>query len=221
MLVPDLQFIELGLVAGVDLLEDVLEAAIVLLEDGVLGGQVEGVLTADRELEAAVGELVDRFVGVVHRQHNTGTLKLVDFQIGGGGAVSWGKGHGEGAGDFGDKVGRSVLVTESVSADDDGLGPAGNASGDVVHDDGLTEDGAADDVANSAVGGLPHLLETELLDSCLVSSDGRALDADLAGLDRIGTVNAHLIVGGIAVLNAQVVVLDVEVQVGENELKFV
>ena len=45
VLVPKLLFLELNLVcAFVKLSKDVLEATIVLLEDGVLGGEVEGVV---------------------------------------------------------------------------------------------------------------------------------------------------------------------------------
>jgi len=45
MFIPELLALELLLVLlVVDILEDVLEASIVALEDGVLGGEVEGVV---------------------------------------------------------------------------------------------------------------------------------------------------------------------------------
>jgi hypothetical protein len=50
------------------------------------------------------------------------------------------------------------------------------------HDDRLAEDDAAEDVADRAVGRLPHLLEAELLDARLVGRDGGALDADAVTL---------------------------------------
>ena len=43
-----------------DLLEDVLEAAVVAFEDGVLGAHVERPLLLQGVLEAAVGEAADR-----------------------------------------------------------------------------------------------------------------------------------------------------------------
>lgn len=54
------------------------------------------------------------------------------------------------------------LVTEGVSADGDGLRPAGNKPGNVLADDWLTEDGASQDVSDGSVGALPHLLQLEL-----------------------------------------------------------
>ena len=50
---------------------------------------------------------------------------------------------------------------------------------DAVEDDGLTEDGSTQDVADGAVGALPHLLEFELLHPGLVGGDCRTLNADL------------------------------------------
>jgi len=66
-----------------------------------------------------------------------------------------------------------------VAADSNGLLPAGDAERYVLAQDGLAEDGAVEDVADGAVGRLPHLLEVELLDTGLIGGDGGALDADL------------------------------------------
>lgn len=49
-----------------------------------------------------------------------------------------------------------------MSADGDGLRPAGNELGNVLADDWLTEDGATQDVSDGTVGALPHLLQAEL-----------------------------------------------------------
>ncbi len=45
---------------------------------------------------------------------------------------------------------------------------------------------------HAPVGGLPHLLELELLDALLVGGDGRALDADVALLDGLSGINGDL-----------------------------
>jgi hypothetical protein len=47
-------------------------------------------------------------------------------------------------------------------------------------------------VRHAPVGGLPHLLELELLDALLVGGDGRALDADVALLDGLSGINGDL-----------------------------
>jgi len=94
-----------------------------------------------------------------------------------------------------------VLVTEGVPSDHDGLVPGGHQAGDVLAEDGLTEDGATENVADGAVGGLPHGLELELNHTLLVGGDRGALDSNIVLLDGIGSINGHLVVGGITVLN--------------------
>lgn len=46
----------------------------------------------------------------------------------------------------------SDLISMGVSADDDGLGPAGDQAGDVLADDGFPKHGASEDVPDGAVG---------------------------------------------------------------------
>lgn len=49
-----------------------------------------------------------------------------------------------------------------MSADGDGLRPAWNKPGNVLADDWLAEDGAAQDIPDGSVGALPHLLQAKL-----------------------------------------------------------
>ena len=116
------------------------------------------------------------------------------------------------------EIGGAVLVAEGVAADDDGLGPAGHEARHVLADDRLAEDDAAEDVADRAVGRLPHLLELEFFDARFVGRDGRAFDADAVLLDRVGGVDGDLVVGRVAVLDAEVEVFEVDVEIGMDQL---
>jgi hypothetical protein len=89
---------------------------------------------------------------------------------------------------------------------------------DVRDDDRLAEDHAAEDVANRAVRRAPHLLQAELLDAGLVGGDRRALHADAVLLDRVRRVDGDLVVGLVALLDREVVVLEVHVEVRVDEL---
>ena len=61
------------------------------------------------------------------------------------------------------------------------------------------------------------LLELELLDTLLVGGDGGALDADRVLLDGLCSIERDLVVGLVAVRQAQVVVLEVDVEVWVDE----
>jgi hypothetical protein len=105
-----------------------------------------------------------------------------------------------------------------VAADDDRLGPARHQPRDVRDHDGLAEDHPTEDVADRAVRRQPHLLQAELLDPRLVRRDRGALDADTVLLDGVRGVDGDLVVGGVPVLDAQVVVVKVDVQVRVDQL---
>ena len=105
-----------------------------------------------------------------------------------------------------------------MTGDGDGLLPAADDGLDALDHDGRTEDRAVKDGADGAVGALPHLLEVVLLHALGVGGDGGALDGDAQALGGLGGVDGDLVVGGIAVLQAKVVVLGLEVHVGADEL---
>ncbi len=218
VLVGDAEAGELRLELGlVDLLEDVLEAAVIGLEDRVLGREIDRILAHQAVVERGAGEVADRIVEIVHRHRDAGAGELEHLLLDHRAVVALEPdrqaalaGHLE--------IGGAVLVAVGVAADDDRLRPAGHEARHVLADDRLAEDDAAEDVADRAVRALPHLLEIELLHARLVGRDGRAFDADAAGLDRVGRVDRHLVVGGVAMLDREVEILQVDVEIGVDQL---
>ena len=194
--------LELGLELGVeDLLEDVLEAAVIGLEDGVLGRQIDRVVAAAGRSSARRGRsrgsnssrlyiamatpapgALNTSCSITVPSSPTNLMRQLAL-----------------AGEL--EVGGAVLVAEGVAADDDRLGPARHQARHVLADDRLAEDHAAQDVADGAVRRLPHLLEVEFLHPAFVRRDGGALDADAVLLDRLGRVDGDLVVGRVAVLD--------------------
>ena len=106
----------------------------------------------------------------------------------------------------------------SVTSNNNGFGPAGYQARDICADNGLTEDGTIQDVTDGAIGRFPHLLKLELLDTLLVGGDGGTLDAHLVLLDGIGRLYSDLVLGGITVLNGEIVVLKINVNIGSDVL---
>ena len=58
----------------------------------------------------------------------------------------------------------------------------------------------------------------ELFDPRLVRRDGRAFDANAGGLDRMRRVDRDLVVGRVAILDREIVVLEIDVQIGMDKL---
>jgi hypothetical protein len=220
MLVPDLGLFKLALVlVVVELLEDVLEFPIVCLENGVLGAHVKRHLLVEGHLEGSVCETSDGLGGVVHAHADSSTFREVkDVPLLLLSAILGSKNHLELASAWHDKVLAAVLVTKGVPSDANRLGPPWHGLGDTVEHDWLAEDGSAEDVSDCSVGREPHLFEVEFLDSGLVWGDGCALDADLVLLDCLCCFDSDLVIGLIAVLHSEVIVLEVNVEKGENEL---
>ena len=149
-----------------------------------------------------------------------GTLEPEDWVLLGVAAIGVGHDHGDLFGSFNDDVAGLVLIAVGVTADTDGLGPAGDQPWNGVADDGFPEDGAAQDVTDGAIGTEPHFLEVEFDHTFFVGGDGGALDGHVVLQSGVGAVDGDLVVGLVAVLHAQVVVEALHVQVGEDQLVF-
>src|SRR3984885_1433376 len=58
----------------------------------------------------------------------------------------------------------------------------------------------------------------EFFDPGLVRGNGRAFDADAGGLDRMRRVDRDLVVGRVAVFDREIVILEIDVQIGMDKL---
>ncbi len=202
----------------VDALELVFEHPVVGLEDGVLGGQIYRPFRVEAVGERRAREIPDGFLEVVHPQHDAAVLGdghhfVHDRRAAVGGRES----QCDGARLVDLEVRRPILVTKSVPADDDRLGPPRNQSRHIRNHDRFAKDCAAQDVPDCPIGRQPHLLQVEFLDTGLVGGDRRALYAHTVFLDRIRRVDRHLVVGGVAVLDAQVVIVQADVEIGKDK----
>ena len=219
MLVGDAELLELGFELGVvDLLEGFLEHAVIGLEDRVLRREVDGILARDAVVEAGAGKTLDRGEGIVDPQGDAGAFEVMDLQFHRGAAVGRHivQGDAAGAGNF--RLGGAVDIAIGVAADDDRLIPMRHQARDILTDDRLPEDGAVEDVADGAVRAPPHLLELELGHPRLVRGDRGAFHADAILLDGIRGIDGDLVIGLVTVFDTEIIVFEVDVEVGENEL---
>jgi hypothetical protein len=101
-----------------------------------------------------------------------------------------------------------------VPADDDWIGPARDQSGHIVDHDRFAEHDTAEDVTDRAIRRTPHFLEAEFLNPLLVRRDRRAFDADAMLLDRLCRLDGDPILGLVALLDAEVVIDQINVEIG-------
>ena len=129
------------------------------------------------------------------------------------------EGHGALAGLLGAEVHALVHVAVGVTGDGDGLLPVLHHGLDGVDADGGPEHGAVQDGADGAVGAFPHLCQLGvLLHALLVGGDGGALDGHAVLLGGVGGVHRHLVLRLVAVEQTQVVVLRLQVHIGQDQL---
>ena len=216
--VPDAEFVELGFVLGiVKGLENILESSVIFLKNGILGGHVERIFLLDGIFEAGVSEGFNGRVNVEHHQRNTFSSEVVHIMFG---DLSF-RGSVDGlklSGSIDQEVGAVVDISEGMSSDDNGLIPVRDESWDVLDEDGFSENSSVQIVSDGSIGTLPHLLEFEFFDSSLIRGDSGTLDTNFAFLDGFGGVKGDLVVSLVSVLNAQIKVVDVQIQVGVDKL---
>ena len=84
--------------------------------------------------------------------------------------------------------------------------------------DRFAEDRAVQNVAQSSVRAAIHTLKAEFLHPSLVRSDGRAFHPDAIQSDGVGRINRHLIIGLIAVFYSQIIIFQIDIEIGKDEL---
>lgn len=124
----------------VNLLENIFEFSVVFLQNSVFGCQIQRICPVQGELEGTVGEFFNTLISVVHTHTNASfSLILEDLHFGLFSISSLEK-NCKCARLIYFKIGGFVLVSKSVSTDDDRFFPSRNQSGDVFDDDRLSED---------------------------------------------------------------------------------
>lgn len=220
VLVPQTLRLEVLLVILlVDLLENVLELAIIGLQDGVLGGHVHRVVERECVLERGVCKALDTLDGVVLCLSDTSLVLVGELKdqrplrLTTLGRVH----HFKLAWSFNDSVLCAVLVTMGVTTDHDRFLPARNKAGYPWNDNWFSKHSASENVTNCAIWRQPHLLELKLFHTLLIWRDGRALHTHAVLLDRLRSIRCDLIICLITLLQAKIVVLEIDVQVWVNE----
>jgi len=221
MLIPESSSFKLSFIIFViDLLEDILESSIVFLHDSVLSSQVAWEVSLKRIFERFVGKSLDGFISVVHTHQNTWGFKVVNFHTLFSRSVLWGENNLKLTGFIDDSISSSVLITESMSSDNDWFSPSSNIFLNILAENWLSENSSSKIVSDCTVWRFPHLFKIKLFNSCLVWGNGCAFNTNFASFNSGSSFESYLIVSLISVLHAQIEILDFNVQEWINKLIF-
>ena len=201
-------------------LEDILETTIIFLQNGVLGGKVQGPFFTQGHIEAAACKTHNTFVGIVHGHGHTISFEIEYFK-GLGFATSFrSKGHGELSFAFDDRIRSPVLIAKSMTTHDNRSSPVAHQAGYIADHDRLPENGSVEDIPDRAIWTFPHLFQTEFLHPGFVRSDGGTLDTHPIFFNGIGCIYGHLIIGLITVFDTQVIIFDIHLDIRQDQLVF-
>src|SRR4030095_9434221 len=92
------------------------------------------------------------------------------------------------------KISGAILITESVTSNDDRAIPGSHYEWDILENNRLTEDSTIKYVPNCPIRTLPHLFEVEFLFALFVRSDVGTFNSYPILLNRIGRINSNLVV---------------------------
>ena len=199
--------------------ENVLELTVVRFQNRVFRAQVHREIALQAKGETRAREIANRIVVVVHAHCDAaiGTI-LGHFKLQRCAAIGRRVRHRERTRSLHLEVRRLVLIGVRVATNHNWLGPTRHQLRNVRHDDRLAENHTAKDVANGAVRTLPHFLESEFLHACFVRCNGRALYRRTVPLRGLGRINRDLITRRITMFHAQVVVIQLNVEIRQDEL---
>lgn len=164
-----------------------------------------------------MSERRDRVIGIVHSHRHAGRLIVEDFSAFDFAALV-GEHELQFAWPIDDKILGLVLVAVRMTTDHNRIGPARHQTRNVRAENWLAKNGATEDVTDGAVRRQPHLLQLELLDALLIGRDRGALDADIVLQNGVCTIDGHLIVGGVAMRQTEIVILAIDLQVTNSEV---
>ena len=107
-----------------------------------------------------------------------------------------------------------------MTTDDNWLVPMRHQFRNVLADDRLAKYNAIQNVTNRAVRRLPHLLQVKFFNPGFVRGYRCAFHANAVFQDCVCRVNRHLVAGCITILDAQVVIVNVDIEIRQDQTIF-
>ena len=200
-----------------NLFEQVFKPAVIGLQNSVFGAQIDRPAAGEAIIHTGAGEIANAIVQVIHGHGDPRTGEVKHFPLDGLTAVFWLKFYRQFAGTGDPEVRGPILVTKSMTPDHNRMGPARHQPRHVGTEDRFPENRPAQNVPDGAIGRAPHLFEVEFLDPLFIGGDGGTFHADPMFKDGMGRIDGDLIVGLIAFFDAEIVISQVNIQIGQDQ----
>ena len=113
-----------------------------------------------------------------------------------------------------------INISIGMTCQSDRLLPGLHIRLNPFYNDRSAEHGAVQDSADRTVGALPHLLQPIFLHSRRIGSNGGAFHRHAVFLGGFRRVCRHLVVGAVAVLKSQIIVLCLQIHKRKQKLLF-
>ena len=151
-------FGEFGFIIAVEnFFKNILKPTIVFLQDGVFGRKIQRPAFVQSHVETRMSKTTNRLVGVVHGHGNAVAFEIINLKFLNRSVFAF-KLHGQFTFAFGYEIGGAVLVAKSVAAHHNRGCPVRHQARNVFANNGFAENRSVQNIANGAVGRLPHLL---------------------------------------------------------------
>src|SRR5665647_1285059 len=159
-----------------------------------------------------------RSFGIIHRKGYSWSFKMVNIVRLSSRTIIWCKSHGQLSGTIDYDIGRTVLIAKGMTADYDGSSPLRNKSGNIFYNNWLTKNRSVKDIPDRSIGRFVHLLQTKFCHTRFIRRNSSTFNTNVILLDGIGSIYSYLIISGIAMLNTQIIIFNVNIQKRENQL---
>ena len=142
----------------INFLKNVFETSVVFFKNGIFRRQIQRPFFAKCHIHTTACKAINTFIGIVHAHCNTVSLKIKHFKNLCFSTIFWCKGHRQFSFPFNHRISCTVLITKCMTTNDNWGSPVGYQTWYILHYNWLTKNSTIQDITNSPVWRLPHLL---------------------------------------------------------------
>lgn len=163
------------------------------------------------KLEATMSKAFNAFISIIHAHTNTtSSIIMIDFHLFFSSIITF-ENNLEFSRLINDKVSCLVLISKSMTTNNNWLFPSWNKSWDVFNYDWFSKNSTIKNVSNCTIWTFPHFFKFEFFNSSLIGSNSSTFNTNFTLFNSIGSINSNLIISSISMLNTKIEVFNINV----------